>query len=116
MPSFFDAAWSVPGGRRNRRVSRGRWRIGLPLIAALFVGGGVGAVRGISEFREANSTLDVVSDAVSRLRQENDSLRETARRLREDPTVIEDVAREDLGLIRPGEKVFVFVPPPPGRQ
>ena len=87
----------------------------MPLIAAFVIANAVGSVRGISGLREANNALDVLSDAVSHLQQENDSLRETARRLREDPNLIEDVAREDLGLIRPGEKVFVFVPPPSGR-
>ena len=33
-------------------------------------------------------------------------LREQARRLREDPAAIEDQARRQLGLIKPGEMVF----------
>jgi cell division protein FtsB len=35
------------------------------------------------------------------------SRRVAARRLREDPSAIESVARRDLGLIKPGEKVFI---------
>jgi cell division protein FtsB len=46
--------------------------------------------------------------AVARLRQENAGLREQARRLREDPSAIESVAREQLGLIRPGEMLFIL--------
>ena len=46
--------------------------------------------------------------AVERLRQENAELREQARRLREDPSAIESVAREQLGLIRPGEMLFIL--------
>ncbi len=41
-------------------------------------------------------------------RDENARLREEARRLREDPEAIEDIARRDLGLIRPGEKIFIL--------
>jgi cell division protein FtsB len=41
-------------------------------------------------------------------RTENARLVEEARRLREDPAAIEDVARRDLGLIRPGEKLFII--------
>lgn len=37
------------------------------------------------------------------LRSENAVLREQSRRLTEDPRAIEAVAREELGLIRPGE-------------
>jgi cell division protein FtsB len=45
---------------------------------------------------------------------ENTQLREDARRLREDPTAIEELARRELGLIKPGEKLFIIrdVPPP----
>ena len=32
---------------------------------------------------------------------------EEVRRLTEDPAAIEEIARRDLGLIRPGEKVFI---------
>jgi cell division protein FtsB len=46
--------------------------------------------------------------AVARLRHENADLREQARRLREDPSAIESVAREQLGLIRPGEILFIL--------
>lgn len=42
------------------------------------------------------------------LRQENAALREEARRLQDDPEMIESVAREDLGLIRPGEILVVL--------
>ncbi|MGE3405088.1 MAG: septum formation initiator family protein [Vicinamibacterales bacterium] len=35
-------------------------------------------------------------------------MREEARRLREDPSAIEDIARRELGLIRPGEKLFIL--------
>ena len=46
--------------------------------------------------------------ALGALRDENTKLREEVRRLREDPGTIESIAREDLGLIRPGELLFVI--------
>lgn len=48
-----------------------------------------------------------LSSDIARQRAENDRLSEMARRLREDPKAIEEVARRNLGLIRPGEKVFI---------
>ena len=39
--------------------------------------------------------------------------REEARRLREDPSAIEDLARRELGLIKPGEKLFIVKDIPP---
>jgi cell division protein FtsB len=41
------------------------------------------------------------------LRHENTQLHDTAERLRTDPTTIESLARETLGLIRPGEVLVV---------
>jgi len=58
--------------------------------------------------------LALVAD-VERLRQENERLREEARRLRVDPAAIEAAARQDLGLIAPGETVFLLKDDPPRR-
>ena len=44
---------------------------------------------------------------IARQRAENGRLRDEARRLREDPAAIEEIARRELGLIKPGEKVFI---------
>ena len=48
---------------------------------------------------------------VERLRAEAARLREDARRLLEDPAAIEEYARRELGLIKPGEKVVVVASP-----
>ena len=58
--------------------------------------------------------VNVGSRQSGRERAANVRLAGQARRLREDPTAIEEVARRELGLIRPGEKVFIIkdVPPP----
>ena len=46
------------------------------------------------------------------LRERNDALEERARRLR-DPREIEQLAREQYGLVRPGEEPYVVLPAPP---
>jgi cell division protein FtsB len=46
--------------------------------------------------------------SISALRVENARLRENARRLREDPSAIEALARRELGLMRRGEILFVI--------
>lgn len=43
-----------------------------------------------------------------RVREENAELREEARRLREDPAAVEEIARRELGLIKPGERLFIL--------
>ena len=46
---------------------------------------------------------------------ENAKLRETARRLKDDPSAIEEIARRELGLIKPGERVFIVKDVPPAK-
>ena len=53
---------------------------------------------------------------LAQLRRENRRLRNQARRLREDPAAIEAAARRELGLIRPGEIVFLLTDEPPTRR
>jgi len=45
--------------------------------------------------------------SLERSRTENAALREMARRLREEPAAIEEQARKELGLIKPGEVLFI---------
>ena len=61
--------------------------------------------RGVAELWRARLDSQRASDALVQLKQENAGLRDEVRRLREDSAAIESVAREDLGLIRPGEIV-----------
>jgi cell division protein FtsB len=63
--------------------------------------------RGFLAMRRAKRQYDQLSAAVARQRADNARLREEVRRLQDDPTAIEEVARRELGLIRPGEKVFI---------
>ena len=58
-------------------------------------------MRARKQYREAAASLEAV-------RRDNIRLREEARRLKEDPGAIEALAREQLGLIRPGEVLFII--------
>jgi cell division protein FtsB len=44
------------------------------------------------------------------LQKENDGLRERVERIRRDDAYLEKMAREELGLTRPGETVYRFAP------
>ena len=57
---------------------------------------------------QAGSDYRRLESEIAQLRRENRRLGEEARRLREDPAAIEAVARGELGLIRPGEVVFLL--------
>jgi cell division protein FtsB len=92
-------------GRRLRR------RIAVFALYAFFIGGGVAALFGESgvvallrlqgELRSARAELTEQRQVVETLRQE-------VARLRDDPMARERVAREQLGLARPGEMHFLL--------
>jgi cell division protein FtsB len=72
--------------------------------------------RGLLETMRARRQYAQVEADLARKRHENDRLRDYIRRLREDPSAIESVAREQLGLIREGEVVFILRDVKPGAR
>jgi len=97
----------VPLGSRLLKVA-------LAFVAcALALDALVGA-RGLPAVLQARHEYEALSGELDRIRAENARLRQEVRRLREDPEAIEEIARRDLHLIRPGEKVFIIrdVAPP----
>jgi len=90
-------------------TSRGR-RIGQIALVFVFVAMAVDALvgeRGFMAIFRARKQYEEVSQSLTRQKAENARLREEARRLKDDPSAIEELARRNLGLIRPGEKVFI---------
>lgn len=85
-------------------------------VAALVVGGIVyGVLRdeeGVMHLFRERSRLESLSRSVDDLRDENIQLRAEIKALREDPRAVERVAREDLGLSKAGETVFILEPEP----
>ncbi|MEO8077395.1 MAG: septum formation initiator family protein [Acidobacteriota bacterium] len=67
--------------------------------------------RGVVGTIHARAELARASEGLAKLKRENAGLREQARRLQHDPSAIEALAREDLGLIRPGEILVVVKNP-----
>ncbi|HMD34164.1 MAG TPA: septum formation initiator family protein [Vicinamibacterales bacterium] len=89
---------------RGRRIVR--WL--LLFVASLIVVDGLVGERGLLAMLRARKEYDGLAAVIARQRAENAVLRERARRLADDPAAIEEVARRDLGLIRPGERVFII--------
>ena len=63
--------------------------------------------RGLTETLRARKQHQDLVTSIERLRAENARLRDEARRLRSDPATIEALARQELGLIKPGEMLFI---------
>ena len=92
-------------------------RIPLLLMAIAVTVDAVVGDRGLLATLRARQQYDDLVSSIARQRLENDRLREDVRRLREDPAAIEEIARRELGLMSPGEKLFIIrdVVPPAGK-
>jgi cell division protein FtsB len=89
----------------------------LLLVAAIIVVDSLVGERGLLAMLRARKQYEELAATIARQRAENARLRDEARRLTDDPAAIEEIARRELGLIRPGEKVFIVkdvAPPSPG--
>jgi cell division protein FtsB len=87
----------------------------LLFVASVIVVDGLVGERGLLAMMRARREGDQLAAAIAQQRAENARLRDEARRLREDPTAIEEIARRELGLIRPGERVFIVRDVPPAK-
>jgi cell division protein FtsB len=89
--------------RRGRIVRYLIVSVGCVLIIDALVGD-----RGFLAMLKARQQYRAVETSLVGARADNAQLRERARQLREDPQAIEEIARRELGLIRPGEKLFII--------
>ncbi len=94
---------------RATLASRGRrlFRHVLVFITLVIVVDALGGEKGLLALLEARREYAALERSLARARAENAELRDTARRLREDPAAIEEAARRELGLIKPGEMLFI---------
>ena len=92
-----------PSGLQARTVHLVLVFVTVVLVVDALVGqkGLMESIRARQQYRELAASLDA-------LQRDNARLREEARRLKDDPAAIEAVAREELGLIRPGEILFIL--------
>jgi cell division protein FtsB len=90
------------GERRRKRID-----LALTFVAVILLVNAVVGDRGLLETWRARRQYSALISGISSLRDHNQQLRDEARRLREDPAAIEALARQELGLIRPGEILVV---------
>ena len=88
---------------RGRRFAR----YALGFVTAVLVIDAVFGEKGLFALLKARRDFAGVEASLAQARAENARLREDARRLREDPEAVEAIARRELGMIKPGEKLFI---------
>jgi cell division protein FtsB len=83
---------------------------GVLSLAVLAVGG-----QSLGRVWSLKQEVDSLEREIATLRAETNRLMAVVDRLRTDPEYIEQVAREDLGLVKPGERILKL-PPTPGSR
>ena len=95
---------------RRRLLFAGAGLFGLYLLIPLLLGD-----MGIVHWLKLRQLRRQLLGGIESLSAQNRELGREIERLRSDPEMIERIAREQLGLVRPGELVYKFQPAPPAR-
>lgn len=95
-----------PLPRRTPKPTR-TWRYVLLLVTLLLVANSIAGERGLVALFRANQEHAYQQEMLDALRTENDRLHRYAEALADQPRFIEDLARRNLGMIKPGEQLFI---------
>jgi cell division protein FtsB len=79
------------------------WSHAALFAATVLLVNGLFGERGLMDTIRAHRAAAAAARDLEQLKRDNAALRDRASRLRSDPATIESVAREELGLMRPGE-------------
>lgn len=102
-----------PQAARSFLRRNGRTLLVVGLVVLL--GHDVFGAHGLLAMRRAGSELERLRQEIQKINQENRELAEQIKALKSDPKMIERIAREEMGLARPGELIFKL-PAPPANQ
>lgn len=67
---------------------------------------------GVLAMRHSQRQAADLQKEINRLNEENQQMQERVKALKTDPAAIERIAREEMGLARPGEYIFKTSPKP----
>ncbi len=85
-------------------------RLVMVLLLALLVASVMGK-RSVIRLYQMRQDQVVLEREIDQLAAANAALAEEVRQFRTDPTKVESIAREELGLVKPGETVYEFEAP-----
>jgi len=99
---------TTPRGRRLLRA-------GLIAVTIVVLVDAIVGEKGLVALRRAHDEEAAAQHRLATVRIDNARAVEQARRYREDPATLEELARRDLGFIKPGEKLFIIRDLPPAQ-
>ena len=95
-----------PNGKRRP------WIVWAVAVLVVFIGWQVmTGPRGIAKIRQLHAQRDSLQAQIDSLMRRKDELVAEKQRLLTDTAYIERIARKELGMAKPGEKVYRFVDP-----
>lgn len=80
--------------------------IALKIAGIIIICGVLLSYQPYSELRRFRKEISGLEEEIATLREANENLRSEVKALKEDPFYIEKVARDDLGLTKPGEIIY----------
>jgi cell division protein FtsB len=89
----------------------GRILLGIALV--LLAAHDIFGAHGFLAMRRSQKEIEQIRANIDRLDKENTALDEQIKELKTDPHAIERIAREEMGLARPGEVIIKLPPPEP---
>ncbi len=81
------------------------------VLTVVFLVSFVFSEEGIAELRHAQKRVDTLQSEIRQLEEENARLEAEIENLRESNFAVERIAREDLGMSKPGELVYRYPEP-----
>lgn len=103
----------LPLSARLSEFWRRSWSLLLVAALALLLLQDIFGTHGLIAMRRSQKEAKQVQKEISQLDQENRKLEEKVQGLKSDPAAIERIAREEMGLARPGEYIFKLPPKSP---
>jgi len=97
----------------KRRSKHLRWLVAAALLLIAFLLNEVAGQGGYLARLEQRRQIDTFTFDIEQLQKENEQLSNQIRSLQSDPAAIEQYAREQLHLARPGELVITLPQSPP---
>ena len=108
MGSVIDRLNEMPPLPQRTPAPRHTGRYVLVLVTILLVANAIVGERGLVALFRANQEHARQQQVIDALHAENGRLQRYAQALADEPRAIEDVARRELGLMKPGEQLFIL--------
>ena len=96
------------GGRGDSGLRKKAFVLGTVIVLSALVVGSIFGDRGLVNLLEKREHLEALQQEIETLRADNVQLVREIATLKESPRAIEQLAREELGLARPDETVFLI--------